>query len=88
MARDKITISLDRTKAEEAARMVGAPSTSAVIDIALDRLLRAERLRRDVDAYRRTPPTPGETAIAALGDSSGVQDGTDWELLYADPHAE
>jgi hypothetical protein len=88
MARDKITISLDRTKADEAARMVGAPSTSAVIDVALDRLLRAERLRRDIDAYRRQPPTAGETAIAALGDSSGVEDDTDWELLYAQPDGE
>src|SRR5256885_15319804 len=55
MAREKARGTLDRRKVEEARALIGKKSTSAVIDIALDRLLRAERLRRDVEAYRRTP---------------------------------
>ncbi len=64
--------------------MVGAASTSAVIDLALERLLQAERLHRDIDAYRSQPPTPGEETLAALADTSGLADDTDWELLYAE----
>jgi hypothetical protein len=55
MAREKATVTLDRRKVEEACALIGQKSTSAVIDIALDRLVRTERLRRDVEAYRRTP---------------------------------
>jgi len=41
-----------------------------------------ERLRRDIAAYRRVPPTAPETAIALHGDASGLPDETDWEALY------
>lgn len=39
---------------------------SEVIDLALDRLIRAERLRRDISAYGRTPPTDMDVALADL----------------------
>jgi hypothetical protein len=55
MAREKATVTLDRRKIEEARALIGPRSTSAVIDLALERLLRAERLRRDVEAYRGAP---------------------------------
>jgi hypothetical protein len=55
MAREKATVTLDRRKVDEARALIGQKSTSAVIDIALERLVRAERLRRDVEAYRRAP---------------------------------
>jgi hypothetical protein len=55
MARQKATITLDRRKVEQARALIGEKSTSALIDLALDRLIRAERLRRDVEAYRREP---------------------------------
>jgi hypothetical protein len=34
---------------------------------ALDRLIRAVRLRRDIEAYRRIPPTREEIDLAAAG---------------------
>lgn len=84
MAKEKVTITLDRAKAAEAGALVAARSTSEVIDVALDRLIRAERLRRDVAAYAATPATDGEIAIAALASADGLTDDTDWELLYAE----
>jgi hypothetical protein len=83
MAREKVTITLDRSKAESARALVGAASTSEVVDIALDRLIRAERLRRDVAAYRRIPPTGAEAELALL-DTVDLDDPTDWEALYAE----
>jgi hypothetical protein len=83
MAREKVTITLDRSKAESARALVGAASTSEVIDVALERLIRTERLRRDVAAYRRLPPTGAEAELALL-DAADLDDTTDWELLYAD----
>ena len=84
MAKQKVTITLDRGKADDARNLVGAASTSEVIDIALDRLVRAERLRRDVAAYRQVPPTDAEQELADTGDTSTLADETDWEALYAD----
>lgn len=85
MAREKATITLDRTKAGIARAIVGAASTSEAIDVALDRLIRAERLRRDVAAYRRLPPTEDETELALVAaETADLDDTTDWELLYAE----
>jgi hypothetical protein len=84
MAREKVTITLERAKAEEARSLVRAGSTSEVIAIALDRLIASERLRRDVEAYRRRPPTDAEMALPLLADASGLEDATDWEALYPD----
>ncbi len=84
MAREKATITLDRAKAAAARALIGVDSTSEVIDVALDRLIRAERLRADVAAYRRLPPTPDETALASFGDGDRLLDDTDWESLYPD----
>ena len=60
MAKQKVTITLDRAKADEARLLVGSANTSEVIDVALGRLIRAERLRRDIDA------------IAALTGMAGI----------------
>lgn len=84
MPKEKVTITLDRSKAESARALVGAASTSEVVDIALDRLIRAERLRGDVAAYRRVPPTGAETELALL-DAAALDDPddtVDWEMLY------
>ena len=83
MARDKVTITLDRSKAADARAIVGAASTSEVIDIALDRLIRAERKANDVAAYRRTPPTQAEVDLAQTGEFESLADETDWESLYS-----
>lgn len=85
MAKDKVTITLDRAQAQTARMLLGGISTSAVIDVALGRLIRAERLRRDIDAYRAVPSTGAELALADLADVSGLDDSTDWETLYAAP---
>jgi hypothetical protein len=83
MARQKATITLDRAKSAEARALIGAGSTSEVIDVALDRLISAERLRHDIVAYGRVPPTDAETEAAVLADTAGVADDTDWDALYA-----
>src|SRR5260370_35113815 len=66
-AKDKVTITLDRRKANDARSLVGASSTSEVIDIALERLIRAERKSRDVAAYRRLPATKQEDGLGLVG---------------------
>ena len=84
MAKQKVTITLNRSKAENARSLVGAGSTSEVIDIALDRLIQAERRRVDVAAYRRIPPTKAEVELALLPEAAALDDDTDWEALYAE----
>jgi hypothetical protein len=64
--------------------LVGATSTSEVVDIALERLVRTERQRRDVEAYRRVPQTAAERALTDQADTVGLDDEVDWEALYAD----
>jgi len=84
MAREKATITLDRAKAAAARDLLGVGSTSEAIEVALDQLIRTERLRADIAAYRRTPPTQDEAALASFDDTAGLGDDTDWEALYAD----
>jgi hypothetical protein len=83
MAKEKATITLDRAKATAARAIVGASSTSEVIDVALDQLIRLGRLRGDIAAYSRQPATAAEVALALLADTGGLADDTDWEALYA-----
>ncbi len=84
MAKEKVTITLDRSKADSARSLLGARSTSEVVDLALDHVIRAERLRRDIAAYRRVPPTEDEVELALLAATAGLDDDTDWEALYAE----
>jgi hypothetical protein len=86
MAREKVTITLDRERAEEARELVGASSTSEAIDQALRRMIKQERTRRDVAAYIRMPLTEEEVAMGdAPGDDwADLEDETDWESLYSD----
>ncbi len=78
----KVTITLNKEKAATARVLANAASTSEVIDMALDLLIRAERTRHDVIAYQENPPTQFETFLAKLGDTSNLADDTDWESLY------
>jgi hypothetical protein len=83
MARDKATITLDRDKVARAASLVGGRSMSDVVDIALERLIRAEELRRDVAAYARQPLSDEELAIADLPVEFDLADeDVDYEALY------
>ena len=83
MAKDKVTISLDRAKAETARLLVAAKSTSDVIDIALERLIHDERIRRDVQGYLARPQTTEELAIVRRRRPRLDDDDTDWEAAYA-----
>jgi len=84
MAKEKATITIDRAKAALARQVSGARTTSEVVDLALDQLIRAERLRADVAAYKGVPPTATELDLALMADTSGLADDTDWDQLYAD----
>ncbi len=84
MAKEKVTITLDRSKADRARSLAGAHSTSQVIDMALERLIRAHQLRLDVAAYQNTPPTDEEIGFAGSADPGALVDDTDWEALYPD----
>lgn len=84
MARVKATITIDRDKATAASLLVHAKSTSEVVDMALDHLIRVERLRQDIAAYRRLPVTDEELVLATLADNSELTDDTDWDALYSD----
>lgn len=85
MAKQKTTITVERSKVEEARRLTGAASTSATIDLALDMLIRGERIRRDVAAYAGLPPSEEEIALAAIRPAGeDLADDTDWEALYGE----
>lgn len=85
MARDKATITVDRAKVDRAMALTDVGTTSGVIDHALDRLIRAELLRRDIDAYRQSPVTAGELAVLDIPVAFSLDDdGTDYEVLYGD----
>lgn len=59
-------------------------TTSEVIDVARSRLLRIERLRLDIVAYRRVPSDDAEVELAPPTGISDLDDATDWEALYPD----
>jgi Bacterial antitoxin of type II TA system, VapB len=83
MARGKVTITLDRDKADKAMRLSGRQTVSGVIDAALDEYIRAERTRRDVEAYQRMPVTDDELRTIDLGGKSGLgDDDVDYAALY------
>jgi len=85
MARDKATITLDREKVARAAALIGARTTSSVIDLALDRLIRAEELRRDIAAYAHSPLDDTELALADLPVEFDLDDDdVDYDAIYGD----
>jgi hypothetical protein len=54
------------------------------VTITLDRLNRAQRMRDDIAAYRRVPPSDSEVAIGQLVENAALDDDTDWESVYAE----
>lgn len=85
MAKEKATITVDRAKVEQVRSLTGAASVSEAIDLALGEVIRLERLRHDVHAYRATPVTDVEIAVALVPPTwSALADDTDWDGLYAD----
>ena len=84
MAREKATVTLDRGKANAAKSLLRTKSLSETIDIALDRLIRTERLRRDVSAYSSRPLTSEELAVADLPVAFDLGDAdVDYDVIYA-----
>ena len=83
MGRVKATITLDRAKVRTAMALAGGRSMSDVIDLALDRLILAEELRRDLAAYARRPPSPDEISLGAFPVRLDLDDEEfDYEALY------
>jgi Bacterial antitoxin of type II TA system, VapB len=83
MVREKATITLDRDKVAKAASLVGGASMSEVIDMALERLIQGEELRRDIAAYTRQPLGDDELPIADLPVEFDLADeDVDYEALY------
>jgi hypothetical protein len=83
MIRQKATITLDRRKAATAVSLLGAKSVSMAVDIALDRLIRAEQLRRDIAAYGHQPQTQDELALAQIPVEFDLgDDDVDYAALY------
>lgn len=76
-------MTLDRRKADAARALVRARSLSETLDIALDRLIRSERLRRDVATYTREPLDSAERAVGDLPVELDLGDAdVDYEALY------
>jgi hypothetical protein len=85
MARGKATITLDRAKVARAGALIGGGTMSGVIDIALDRVIRAEELRRDIAAYTRSPLDKDDLAIADLPVEFDLgDDDIDYDAIYGD----
>jgi hypothetical protein len=83
MARQKATVTIDRDKLETAKSLIAVRSMSETIDVALDRLIRVEQLRRDVAAYARAPFTVDELDIADLPVKLDLDDDdVDYEAHY------
>ncbi len=83
MARGKATITLDRAKVARAGALIGGGTMSGVIDIALDRVIRAEELRRDIASYAQSPVDADDLAIADLPvEFSLGDDDIEYDAIY------
>ena len=83
MPKTKASVSLDPTKVAQARELLGVPTLSELIDIALDRLIVEELERRHAAGYLQLPPDHDDDVWAeAQRDSSGIADDVDWAGLY------
>lgn len=86
MAKEKVTITLDRRQVDEVVRLTGATSTSSAIELALRHLIKVERLASDLRAYELHPSTPFEKSWGELSqDWSDLADDTDWDAVCQTP---
>jgi Arc/MetJ family transcription regulator len=84
----KTTVSIDRDTLSSASQLLGLTSTSEVVDIALDRLVRSERLLRDLRGYLATPPTEEALLLAELEVRFDLgDDDVDYDAVYGAPGA-
>lgn len=85
MAREKATITVDRAKLERVRALTGASSASQAIDLALAEVIRLDRLRTDIAAYRKQPSSDDEIGLAQQRRGwSDLDDDTDWNVVYGD----
>ena len=83
MAKAKVSVTIDPAKLAQARALLGAPSVSELITVALDRLIIDELDRRHAVGYRRRPPQPHEDAWAGMHrDPNEIADDVDWAGLY------
>lgn len=83
MASEKATLTLDRAKMAEAKRLIGGRSMSQVVDVALDRLIRAERLKADVAAYGGGPGHLDDLGLDDLAVAFDLDDDdVDYDAVY------
>jgi hypothetical protein len=83
MSKTKASVSLDPAKVAQARELLGVPTLSELIDIALDRLIVDELERRHAAGYLRLPPDQDDNAWAEVQrESSGIADDVDWAGLY------
>jgi len=83
VARQKATVTIDREKLETAKALIRAKSMSETIDVALDRLIGGEQLRRDVALYVRQPLTADELEVADLPVELDLDDDeVDYDRIY------
>lgn len=87
MPRSKVSITLEQAKVDEARRLVDSASVSEIIDIALSRLIAAERERRHVLGYERVPQNIEDVEWAEIPrHDNDIADDTDWAGLYGLDH--
>lgn len=74
---------LDRGKAERARALSSSSSISDAVEVALDRLIAEEELRRDVIAYLGSPPTADELALLRVPPHFDLADAdVDYDTIY------
>ncbi|MBD0338557.1 MAG: hypothetical protein ICV67_04625 [Thermoleophilia bacterium] len=85
MAREKATLTVDREKLERAKSLLALSSLSQTVDVALERLIHSEQLRRDVAAYAREPLEADELDVTDLPVELDLGDGdVDYDSLYGE----
>lgn len=83
MAKAKVSVTLDPAKLAQARALLGAPTVSELLAVALDRLIADELDRRHVAGYLERPPGDDEDSLAdARRDPTGIADHVDWAALY------
>jgi hypothetical protein len=84
MAREKATITIDRSKLRQLQDLIGVESMSDAIDVALTQVIRLQQLRQDVAAYRAQPQGADEFALGGIPMTLDLDDDeVDYDALYA-----
>lgn len=83
MAKTKVSVTLDPIKLAQARALLGTPTVSELLAVALDRLIADELDRRHVAGYVTSPPGDDEDSLAdASRDPTDIADDIDWAALY------